>query len=225
MKPTKRHLVIYQNEKIVVVEKPAGWLVIDAPKKQAPNLTTILNQSDQIDLQSTTQVHPCHRLDQDTSGVMIYAKGKKMQAAMMQLFREKKISKTYIAYIQGHPPSKEGVLKSRIQHLDFRRRGQQRTIKPAETKYKLLKRYDAFSEYEVQPITGQTNQIRIQFSRWGYPLVGDRKYSIVKNYPVRFRRSALHASQVSWMCPDSKKQKTFSSPLPDDMRQFVEKYS
>ncbi|MCK5581672.1 MAG: RluA family pseudouridine synthase [Candidatus Omnitrophica bacterium] len=218
--------VLYEDESLIVVDKPAGILVIPSPKKETKTLTSLVNEQYQKNFQDTKvhssglkriRLHPCHRLDRDTSGVIIFAKGKKHQQLMMQEFHKREVQKRYIAFVRGQISPKKGEIEKAIR--DHHR--QNVAAKMAVTRYKVTGSKPGFSVVEVWPKTGRTNQIRIHFSDMGHPLLGERVYAFRRDFPVKFRRLALHAKEVVFRHPVSKKQVHVTASLPKDMREFL----
>ena len=219
--------VLYEDKFYMAFDKPAGLLVIPSPKKEKNTLISIVNEQFPSN-DNEGKLHPCHRLDRDTSGVILFARGKKNQQMLMEEFHRRQVQKIYIAFIQGRLKKSVGEIKSAIQDLDerrFTRRSFSSTQsgKMSITRYKVLTLKKNFSVVEVYPVTGRTNQIRIHFSEIGHPLVGERKYAFGKDYALQFRRTALHARDLKWIHPIDKKQIHVSSPLPQDMEQFLQK--
>lgn len=201
--------IVYDDNFIVVANKPSGVLTIPSPKNEKYTLTSLLNQMLKKG-PSTPNLYPCHRLDRDTSGLIIYAYGKSIQKKMMEQFRQKKVKKKYIAFLQGFLAKNEGIINYKIDN------------QPALTKYKILqKRTSGFSVAEVEPITGKTNQIRLHFKMLGHPLIGERKFAFGKDFPLRFKRTALHAAQINFVHPLSKKTMYFKKEIPLDMKEFL----
>jgi 23S rRNA pseudouridine1911/1915/1917 synthase len=202
----------------MVVDKPSGLLVIATPKNEKNTLTYLLN----LDMDSRGEevnLYPCHRLDRETSGLIIYAKGKKSQQLMMEEFKRRAVKKIYIAFIQGIVKENSGVINSRIYNRNKRR------DEPAVTKYNVTKRLSNFSILEVEPVTGRTNQIRIHLKRIGHPIIGESVYAFRKDFKLRFHRTALHAQSLEFMHPITKEMKSFTSPMPKDMTEFLQRYS
>lgn len=211
--------VLYEDESYIVFDKPAGVLVIPAPGEKKQTLVDIVNR--QYAPAQGWKLHPCHRLDRETSGAIIFAKGKGHQQAMMALFHRQAVSKKYIAFVHGKPHQRQGELRSAIRDLDqvkFRRGA---SAKPSVTRYKVIEERKSFSIVEVTPVTGRTNQIRIQFAQIGHPLVGERKYARGKDYQLRFRRVALHAHALGWEHPVSHKRINVTAKLHQDMEEFI----
>lgn len=213
--------VLFADEYFMVFDKPPGILVIPAPGENKQTLIDIVNRQNAPP--DGWRLHPCHRLDRDTSGAIIFAKGKGHQQSMMDLFHKKAVSKRYIAFVQGKLPQRQGELRSAIRDLEqikFRRGS---PAKPSVTRYKVLEERKLFSVVEVMPLTGRTNQIRIQFSEIGHPLLGERKYARGKDYQARFRRVALHAQALEWEHPVTHKKVSVVAKLHKDMEAFLER--
>ncbi|MEI6631016.1 MAG: RluA family pseudouridine synthase [bacterium] len=204
--------VLYEDEWLAAIDKPAGLLTIPTPKKESRTLTSILND----DLKQkglAYRFHPCHRLDRDTSGVIVYAKGKSSQQKMMELFRLRKIKKTYLAFVQGALPSNQGQIDSPVEG------------EPSLTRYIVIEKRKDFSIIEVMPVTGRTNQIRIHLKAIGHPLVGETKYAFRRDFKLRSKRLCLHAKELSFTHPISNQYLHLVSELPADLKDFLEKHA
>ena len=206
---------IYEDEYILVVDKPSGLLTVPTPKKEKNTLTSILNK----DLnKKNARLYPCHRLDRDTSGLVIYAKSKKIQQAMMDDFRGRKVKKEYVAFARGALKKKTGEIKSYI------RPDARETLKLAETHYSVIKQFKDFAQVKVLPKTGRTNQIRIHFKQAGHPLLGERRFAYGRDFKIKFKRTALHASRLEFSHPVTKKKLGFYSALPPDLNILLKRY-
>ncbi|MGA2774842.1 MAG: RluA family pseudouridine synthase [Candidatus Omnitrophota bacterium] len=204
--------VIYEDEWLLVVDKPAGLLSIPSPKNESRTLTSILNE----DLKSRNipwRLHPCHRLDKDTSGLMIYAKGKAVQKKMMLLFKDKLIKKTYLAFVHGNLKKETGEIKTDIGGL------------AAQTKFRVVAGKSNFSVVEVEPLTGKTNQIRIHFKYLNHPLVGETKFVFRKDFTLRAKRLMLHAKSLNFLHPITGKPINLTSPFPGYFEQFLKEHN
>ncbi len=189
--------IIFEDDYIMVVNKPPGLLVVPTPKNEKYTLTGILN------------AYPCHRLDRETSGLIVYAKKKDIQDKMLQAFKERKVKKRYIGFVQGFLSKPEGEINKRIEG------------KEALTYYKVLnEKKEGFSIVEIAPVTGRTNQIRIHMKAIGHPLVGERKFAFGKDFPLKFRRCALHAEYLEFDHPATGKRVSFYAELPLDMKKL-----
>jgi 23S rRNA pseudouridine1911/1915/1917 synthase len=210
----KRYKIIYEDDALIVVDKPSGMLVIPTPKGERNTLTDLLNR----DLDSRgieANAYPCHRIDRETSGLIVYAKGKAMQKAVMEEFHQKKVKKRYIAVVHGQVKKDFATIAKSIYNRSRRK------AEPALTKYRVLERRGAFTVIEAQPITGRTNQIRIHFMMIGHPLVGESVYAFKKDFALRFKRVALHARDIEFTHPATKKWLNFTVPLPEDMERLI----
>ena len=210
----KRYGIIYEDDWLIAVDKPSGLLVIPTPKKETNTLTDLLNK--ELDGRGIeVNAYPCHRLDRETSGVILYAKGKKIQQLMMEEFKNRRVKKTYTAFVHGNVKNNAGEIKQNIFNRNKSR------SEAALTRYKVLARKKDFTIVEAEPVTGRTNQIRIHFARISHPLVGESVFAFRKDFELRFKRAALHASAVEFTHPVTKLKLRFVSPLPEDMRKLI----
>ena len=202
---------VYEDDWFVVVDKPAGLLTIPAPGRQQRALTDIVNAKLKEN-NIAYRLHPCHRLDRDTSGLLILAKGKSAQQAMMGLFHQKKISKRYIAFVHGRLAQKKGAINKAIEG------------KAAVSKFRVDEERKDFSVLEVEPETGRTNQIRIHCKAMGHPLVGESKFAFRKDFALRARRALLHANRLEFPHPFTGAAVCVEAHLPGDMKRFLEEH-
>lgn len=200
---------IYEDNWLLILDKPARLLSIPAPKKEK-DLTTILNEG--LKKKAINyRLHPCHRLDYSTSGLIIYAKGKSIQKKMMKLFKEGKVKKTYIAFVHGR-------LTLPNAEINFSLEG-----KHAITRYSLIEQRKQFAIVEIFPLTGRRNQIRLHFKMIGHPIVGEDKFCFRKDFKLRFKRLCLHAKSLEFLHPITNKKIYVESELPSDLKRFLEK--
>lgn len=203
--------VVYEDEWLLVLDKPSGLIVIPTPKNEKRTLTSILNE----DLKQrgiSHRLHPCHRLDRETSGLIIYAKGKSVQKKMMEQFKDKKVKKTYIAFVQGHLNSGKGLINKPIEGLQ------------AITEYRVIERRKDFDVIEVRLITGKTNQIRLHFKAIGHPLVGETRFAFKKDFALRAKRVCLHAKSLEFQHPFTNRAVHIESALPQDLQIFLREH-
>ena len=203
--------IVFQDNFILIADKPAGLLSVPTPKNESRTLTSILNQ-DVKDRGLDYQLYPCHRLDRDTSGLVIYAKSKSIEANLANAFRNREISKKYIAFVHGKLAQPQGVISRAIEG------------KSAVTKYKLRQQRKDYSVVEISPVTGRTNQIRIHFKGIGHPLVGEDKFIFRKDFALRAKRVCLHAQYLEFKHPQTNKILIVKSPLAKDMQNFLEEH-
>nr|MBU1328837.1 RluA family pseudouridine synthase [Candidatus Omnitrophota bacterium] len=218
MKPgnQKRYDIVYEDEHIFIINKPSGILVVPTPKGETNTLTDLLNQ--ELDRRGVlANAYPCHRIDRETSGLIIYAKGKSIQEAMMEQFKKHLVKKTYIAFVHGTVRKDSDTLQGNVYNK------KKRKTEFMVTKFKVLERRRDFTIVEVQPVTGRTNQIRIHLKGLGHPLVGESVYAFRKDFKLRFKRVALHAKALEFSHPVTGKRMNFNLPLADDMTNFIQK--
>lgn len=196
--------VVYEDEWLLIVNKPQGLLTVPSAKKRGENLTDILKRK--------SSLYPCHRLDQETSGLVVYAKTNAVQKKMFVLFKERKIKKIYCAFVQGRIPKDKNL-------LNFPLEG-----KPAVTEYEVKERKRDFTVLEVIPHTGRTNQIRLHFKLIGHPLVGEKKFAFRRDYQLKANRLCLHARSLEFVHPVTKRLVAVSVDLPRGMQNFLAKY-
>jgi len=200
--------VLYEDDWLMIVDKPSGLLVIPTPKKESRTLVSILNQ-DAKDKGFSYQLHPCHRLDRETSGVIIFAKGKSMQQKIMELFKKRQVTKSYLAFAQGSVSQDNGQITAPIEG------------EYALTRYRVRERRKDFTIVEVFPGTGRTNQIRIHFRQLDHPLVGETRFAFRKDYALKAKRLCLHAQDVEFLHPMTGKNIRIKASLPQDLEKFL----
>ena len=212
----KRYRIIYEDDWLIVADKPSGMLVIPTPKKETNTLTDLLNR--ELDVRGIeANAYPCHRLDRETTGLIIYSKGKSTQRLLMQQFQKREVKKTYVAIVQGDVKKSADTIDSGIFNRNKKRYEQ------AITKYRVVSRKGTFSVLEAEPVTGRTNQIRIHLRKIGHPIVGERVYAFRKDFKLKFRRLCLHAARVEFKHPVTGEPLKFDSHLPDDIAALVNK--
>ena len=213
--------IIYEDAALIIVNKRSGMLSVPESAVKANDLGFILNKQLACG-KMPLKALPCHRLDKETSGVMVFAKGKNMQQIVMDQFRKRKIKKTYIAFVHGCFKQAKGVIKSNMQGAWPYRRSEGN--KPAITNFKLIHNTHDFSVMRLEPVTGRTNQMRIQFRDCGHPLVGERRFTHARDWPIKFRRAALHAYSIEIEHPLRRQRMRFSAPIPEDMLLFLKEH-
>lgn len=204
--------IVYEDDWLLIVDKPSGLLSIPTPRKESRTLTSILNE----DLKNRAlpyRLHPCHRLDRETSGLMIYAKGKSIQKKMMELFKRREIEKSYIAFVRGNLSKKEGQIKAPIDGLN------------AITNYKTIAKKKDFDIVEAKPLTGRTNQIRAHFKSIGHPILGETKFAFRKDFHIKAKRLCLHAQDLEFVHPVTKQYMHLHLDLPRDLKEFLDRHT
>jgi 23S rRNA pseudouridine1911/1915/1917 synthase len=239
---TAKHLdikVIYENDDLLILDKPAGLVVHPAPGYKGPTLAEgLLHKYKDIKVIGEDEIRPgiVHRLDKDTSGVMLVAKTQKMFEHLKDAFATRKIKKEYITLVAGHIPSKHGFLEDPIgKHpTDFRK---MTSILPKDPKKSIteytvleylkphlpLKTVDEYTLVRVNLHTGRTHQIRVHFSSknflGGFPIVGDSLYGKAKH--PELHRQFLHASKIEVQLPDGTWIEA-QAELPEDLKKVLE---
>lgn len=196
--------IVYEDAQIIVADKPSGLLTVPTPKKEKTTLSSLL------------KAFPVHRLDRETSGLIVFAKTAKVLNILSDEFRNRRVKKRYLAFVQGRMPAKSGTIDRNVRDNPYE------PGKSAITKYRVLECREGFSVVEVIPLTGRTNQIRIHFKQIGHPLVGDRRFAFARDFAVKFRRTALHASDLEFVHPLTRELMRFHSEAPQDMAGFLE---
>lgn len=201
--------IIYEDATLQVVDKPAGMDMEEIQALLAPGSA------------------PAHRLDKDTSGVLLVAKDETTLQFLQEQFKERKTEKTYLCLVQGNPKQEEGVIATLVSRSPNDRRKQKAFFKgepgaegkrEAVTAYRVQEHYRGYAFLEVKPRTGRKHQIRVHLSHLGHPVAGDKLYGFKnQRIPEGLKRQFLHASSLAVMLPD-KTKKTFSSPLPEELQ-------
>ncbi len=195
---------LYEDEELLIVHKPAGVLSESLPH------------------------FPVHRLDKETSGVLILAKTPLMQTQMMTLFKQRQVEKRYLALVDGSPSSNEGVIDN---HLGKKGGYEGQTlygaVSPAQgmraiTQWRCLCRSPSAALLLCSPRTGRTHQLRVHLSEQGHPILGDRQYA--RHFKTRYHpeRNLLHAYQVSFSHPRTHAPLKITAPIPVDFKEALD---
>jgi 23S rRNA pseudouridine1911/1915/1917 synthase len=215
--------IVYKDDDIVVVDKSAGLLVVPTPKKEKYTLVNLLND---FLKKSNPLVYPAHRIDRETSGLVIFANNKKSLNGLVQQFRHHTVKRIYLAVVHGIIEKKQGAidapLATNYKTYNVFVAQNRRLGARAITYYRVLQHLQHTTFLEVEPKTGRTNQIRVHLAHIGHPLVGERKYASANRYPVRFKRVALHSSKIELIHPGTGKIMSFKSPIPQDIKRLIE---
>lgn len=215
--------IVYEDDDLLVVDKPAGMAVhpspghsshtlVNAVLAHCPNLSGVGGQR---------RPGIVHRLDKDTSGLIIVAKHDAAHLSLSRQLKERRVEKTYVALVEGQL-APEGTVDAPIAR-DPRHRKRMAVVKggrEARTRYRLLRPVDGYSLAEARPETGRTHQIRVHFASIGHPLVGDSVYGRRKaDAPVR--RQFLHAQRLAFRHPRSGERLELETPLPEELLQAL----
>jgi len=202
---------IYEDNELLVLNKPAG--------------TDVSKIETFIDLPRNGLIH---RLDKDTSGVLLFAKNKKALSFFQKQFQERKVKKTYIALVNGIIEQNQGEIETLIGRQGIKQKvfnllspeSKKTGPRQAKTAWKVIKRYNNHTLLEARPKTGRKHQIRVHMAHLGFPIVGDKLYSF-KNQKSSLQRHFLHAKQITIKTLDGN-EKTFTSELPKELKKYLE---
>lgn len=216
--------VIYQDGDIIVVDKPAGLVVHPAPGHPSRTLVNALLAlcPDLTAIVGTLRPGIVHRLDKDTSGLMVVAKNDRAQRALSRQLKERQVRKTYLTLVQGVPKPREGLIEAPIGRHPGNRKKMAVVAggRDAVTKYRVREEIGAaYALMEVEPVTGRTHQIRVHMSAIGHPVVGDVTYG--KRSGI-IGRQFLHAWRLAFAMPLGGRAVEFESPPPPDLRDALE---
>ena len=219
--------VIYEDANVVVINKPSG-LVVHPGAGNAENtlVNALLFHWPQIaEVGEPSRQGIVHRLDKDTSGVLIVAKTSAGYTWLVKQFKTRKVKKTYLALVDGKPPTPTGRIETRIGRDERHRQRMAVTYgdqgRKAETEYYTVAEYLNHTLLEVNPLSGRTHQIRVHLASLGCPVVGDQIYGHRKN-SLDINRFFLHASKLIIRLPGDDKETEFTAALPADLQTIID---
>ena len=217
--------VIFEDADLLVIDKPAGMVVHPgAGNKKGTLVHALLGRGSALSsLGGVQRPGIVHRLDKETSGLLLVAKNNSAHRALQAQFESRTLSKTYTALVRGKVEFEEGhVLEPIDRHGKIRRKmavSHSETARDAETRYRVLNRYRHSTLLEVSLLTGRTHQIRVHMAHLGYPVVGDELYGTKQPG----ERLGLHASKIGFAHPTTGNIMNFESKLPDDFKAMIQK--
>lgn len=224
--------ILYKDEYIIVVEKPAGMVVYPAAGHSQSTLMNAVAYHCEKLAKAGSPLRPgvVHRLDKDTSGVMVVALEDKAYYNLAVQFKNRTIQKKYIAIVYGKFKETSGEITSKIGRSESDRKKMStkaRRGKEAVTIWKTVKSFNNATLIEIKLKTGRTHQIRVHFASIGHPVLGDKTYGkkteleTIKKNKVFFPRQMLHAKLIGFTHPETGKYLEFKSPIPADMQQAL----
>lgn len=220
--------ILFENEDCIVINKPAGMVVHPALGHNTGTLVqAVLAYAPEIEgVGGVKRPGLVHRLDQDTSGVILLAKNDRAHQYLQDQFRERKVGKVYLALVDGHPPSPKGRVEVAIgRDPKFRQRMaavQDREGKEAVSEFFKLEEFSKHTLLKVSIFTGRTHQIRVHLAFLGCPVAGDTIYGR-KNPTLELSRQFLHAYQLTISLPGEDGKRTFEAPLPAELEDVLRK--
>jgi 23S rRNA pseudouridine1911/1915/1917 synthase len=217
--------VLYEDEHIIVINKARGMVVHPATGVYSGTLVNALlaHCKDLSGINGEIRPGIVHRLDKDTSGVMIAAKDDVSHLDLAEQIKSKTAHRQYLAIVHGNIKEDEGIIHGDIgRHLTDRKKMAivQENGKPATTKFKVIERFGQYTLVECTLLTGRTHQIRVHMTYIGHPLVGDPKYGKMKS-PFNICGQALHSENLIVYHPITKEKMFFSAALPEDMEKIL----
>ena len=230
----QRWEILFEDENLIVVNKPSPYLTIpDRYDRTIPSLVGILSERRE-------QLYINHRLDKETSGLIVFTKTEQAHKNLSADFEQREIEKLYFTIVIGRPAEEVGLIDLPILQSNSRKKGMiiSENGKESQTKYRIIESYNRFSLLEINLLTGRQHQIRVHMRAIGCPVVCDRQYgdgnafylSQIKRKMNRsseklekplLSRVALHAHNLKFNHPITKEAMEFSAPLPKDMKAVI----
>jgi 23S rRNA pseudouridine955/2504/2580 synthase len=219
--------VVHEDEALIIIDKPSGVAVHGGSGVSFGVIESLRAERPQAKF-----LELAHRLDRDTSGLLVICKKRTALVELHRMLREGEVEKTYLAVAKGVPARKSFDITESL-HKYVTAQGERRVAvredgKTAATKVKVLKQHASFSLLEVRLMTGRTHQIRVHLAHAGHPVLGDDKYG---DFPLNrelakqgVRRLFLHASSLSFRHPLSGAALAFRSPVPEEMKSFAKSF-
>ena len=226
--------ILYQDESLMVIDKPAGLPMHTTAKFWRNTLTALLRER-----YPDEQMEVAHRIDRETSGVLLIARGRKMASFLTRAFARRAVDKTYLALVKGQPPDR-GRIERPLKLLDTKSHvmmGVAADGLPAVTTFEVVRRFADHALCAAHPETGRQHQIRVHFQSIGHPIVGDKLYGAGEELFMRscdqgvtpellalfdgLPRHALHAHRLTFPHPVSRAPVTVESPLPPDLTDYI----
>lgn len=217
--------IIYEDDDVIVLNKPRGMVVHPAPGHYTGTLVNALlfHCKNLSGINGVIRPGIVHRLDKDTSGIMIVAKNDEAHVSLSKQIQDKTAKRTYLCIVRGNVKADKGVIETR---MDRDKNDRKRMAVVAEggreaiTEYEVLERFGRFTVVRCRLMTGRTHQIRLHMEYLGYPLVGDSKYSPMKT-PFSIKGQALHSQTLDFIHPQTGEAIHFEAPLPEDMQKII----
>ena len=215
--------IVFEDGHLMVIDKAAGMAVHPGPGNEEDTLANavLAHAPGLVGIGGNGRPGIVHRLDKDTSGLIVAAKTDHAHASLSEQFKSRSVTKIYLALVAGQPNPPEADIDAPIgRHPhDRQRMAIVSTGRPARTRYRILTPYSRASLIEARPKTGRTHQIRVHMASIGHPVIGDEAYG--RSAPG-LPRQFLHAHEIAFCHPDSSECLRFTSDLPDDLRSYLD---
>ncbi len=220
--------ILFEDEEMVVLDKPPGLVVHPAPGHESGTLVNALlhHCADLAGIGGERRPGIVHRLDRDTSGVMVAAKTERAMTALQRQFRARRVRKEYRALVWGCPEPPVGRIETLIGRSPAHRKKMSARVatgRPAVTHYEVLETYETVSLLALRIETGRTHQIRVHLAHIGHPVVGDPIYGRGRRgaLPLPAGRQMLHAASLAFDHPRTGERLEFVAPMPSDMHALI----
>jgi 23S rRNA pseudouridine1911/1915/1917 synthase len=218
--------ILFENKDLIVINKPAGMVVHPSAGHDTGTLVhaVLAHAPDIQGIGGEQRPGVVHRLDKDTSGLILMAKNDAAYYSLQKQFTERTVNKTYIALVDGVPPTPSGRIEACIGRDPAHRKKmavvRESKGRAAVSQYKTLEDFPNHTLLEVHPITGRTHQIRLHLAFIGCPVVGDRVYGR-KRPSLEIRRHFLHAAKIEIIIPSKREATIFEAPLSEDLEEVL----
>lgn len=217
--------ILYEDAHLIVINKKRGMVVHPAAGNYTGTLVNALlaHCDDLSGINGEIRPGIVHRLDKDTSGVMVAAKSDIAHLSLAEQIKEKTATRKYYAIVHGNIKEDEGVIQGAIGRHTTDRKKMAIVFeggKDATTKFKVVERFGEYTLVECKLLTGRTHQIRVHMTYIGHPVLGDPKYGMAKSQ-FKIAGQALHSANLEFVHPITKEKLFFTAPLPDDMEKIL----
>jgi 23S rRNA pseudouridine1911/1915/1917 synthase len=214
--------IVYEDDDLLVIDKPAGLPVHPAPGHPSHTLVNAVLAHLPALAEGNESLRPgvVHRLDKDTSGLIIVAKNRPAHENLSDQFKSRSVAKSYIVLVKGKLSPQSGIIEAAIGR-DPRNRQRMAVVskgREARTEYRVLRYIGDYTLLEIRPQTGRTHQIRVHLAAIGFPVVGDATYGVPSPH---LSRQFLHASRLGFSLPSTGQYAEFTSPLPPDLEKAL----
>ena len=218
--------IVYEDDDIAIVDKPAGMVVHPANgNEDGTMVNALMYRLDHLSaINGVIRPGIVHRIDKDTSGLLVVAKNDKAHAALSEQFRVHSITRRYTAIVSGVLPNEKGTIDAPLGRDPYDRKAFTVTLKNSKnavTHYEVIKRYDGYTHIDVSLETGRTHQIRVHMKYIGHPIVGDKLYGRNTALDKRFDGQLLHAYLLGFIHPSTGEYVEFRSEIPERFRTLL----